>query len=459
VDKTFTLGGCFEIGKVNVMDQPDSIFWFRRDLRITDNAGFFHALKENQRVLCVFVFDTNILGDLKADDRRMPFIRQETVRLRGELQELGSDLLVGYGRPLAVIKEWHAEFGLRSVYANRDYEPYAKQRDKSVMEWAEKEGVRWSDYKDQVIFDRREVVKEDGGKYTVFTPYKRKWLSVLQSKGEGRASEFLRPYEAGPLLNRLWRGAVKKRVPELKSMGFESAEVDYPSKEVKRAVILNYDKHRDYPAKEGTSRLGIHFRFGTVSIREKVAQAIGLNQTFLSELIWREFYAMILDEYPQVVDRAFKPEYDKIAWRNDETEFSKWCRGKTGYPLVDAGMRELNDTGYMHNRVRMVAASFLVKHLLIDWRRGEAYFAEKLLDYELASNNGGWQWAAGCGTDAAPYFRIFNPTTQLEKFDKDRRYVNHWIPELGTNGYPEAMVDHKIARERCLKVFKEALNS
>lgn len=457
--KTFTLGGCFEIDKVNEMTQPDSIFWFRRDLRIADNAGLFHGLKKNQKVLCVFVFDNDILDDLKSDDRRMPFIRQEIVRLKGELQSLGSDLLVGYGRPLALFKEWHAEFGFGSIYANRDYEPYAKERDKLVMDWAEKEDVRWFDYKDQVIFDRREVVKEDGGKYTVFTPYKRKWLSVLQSKGQGSASDYLQAFEVEPLLNRLWKGTLDSPVPDLKSMGFENADFHYPPKEVKRSVILNYDKQRDYPAIDGTSRLGMHFRFGTVSIRDKVAKALDLNHTFLSELIWREFYAMILDEYPRVVDQAFRPEYDRIVWRNDKTEFSKWCRGLTGYPLVDAGMRELNETGYMHNRVRMVTASFLVKHLLIDWRWGEAYFAEKLLDYELASNNGGWQWAAGCGTDAAPYFRIFNPTIQLEKFDKERRYVKQWVPEFGTDGYPEAMVDHKMARERCLNVFKTALNS
>jgi deoxyribodipyrimidine photo-lyase len=336
------------------------------------------------------------------------------------------------------------------VYTNRDYEPYAKKRDAEVADYLQQQGIDFYDFKDQVIFETDEITTDKGDFYKVFTPYSKRWLQKFEKtqitpvKLDGRKQAF---FQTKPL-----------PLPSLRAIGFEASRIKLPSPEVDDTRIRNYDQTRNFPAKAGTSRLGIHLRFGTISIRKLALEAASLNETFLNELIWREFYMMILYHNPQVVDKAFKPAYDRIPWRNDEKEFSCWCEGKTGYPLVDAGMRELNTTGYMHNRVRMVTASFLTKHLLVDWRWGEAYFAKKLLDYELSSNNGGWQWAAGTGTDAQPYFRIFNPASQLEKFDKDLRYVKTWVPEYGTDRYPEPIVDHKMARERALAVFKEALD-
>jgi len=444
-----------------------NIFWFRRDLRLHDNAGLYHALKAGHPVLPIFIFDTNILDELEdRKDARVEFLQKTLMELCGELKSLGSGILIRHGVPLDVWGELLSEFEIKAVYTNRDYEPYATSRDEAVQQLLQSRDIPLHTYKDQVIFEKGEVVKDDGLPYTVFTPYSRKWRMTLQSRMDQLTTEsgettvgsfYLKPYPNKDYFSNFFQ-MPPCPVPSLQDLGFEPSGIEIPSKAVSRSLIKNYDKTRNFPGISGTSRLGIHFRFGTISIREKARRAAELNETYLNELIWRDFYSMILWHFPQVVTRAFKPAYDQIEWRYDEADFQQWCAGKTGYPLVDAGMRELNATGFMHNRVRMVVASFFTKHLLLDWRWGEAYFAKKLLDFDLASNNGGWQWAAGCGTDAAPYFRVFNPVAQQEKFDQALNYIKLWVPEYGTPDYPEPMVEHKMARERCLKVYKEGLD-
>jgi deoxyribodipyrimidine photo-lyase len=430
------------------MKEQISIFWFRRDLRWEDNAGLYHALRGGLPVLPIFIFDKNILDDLEdRDDARVTYIHD---RIR-TLGEQGSGIWVEYGEPEEVWKNLLNRFEIGAVYANRDYEPYAKDRDAAVGALLQAKGIPFHTYKDQVIFQYDEVLKDDGTPYTVFTPYSRKWKARLKEEG-------IPHFQAENLLDNLWKKAPRQPVISLEEMGFSRSSLDIPPLTVPQGLIRNYDKTRDFPAIQGTSRLGVHFRFGAVSIREKARKARELNETFLNELIWRDFYAMILAHFPHVVAGPFKKAYEAIEWRNNPAEFEAWREGRTGYPIVDAGMRELNATGYMHNRVRMITASFLTKHLLIDWRWGEAYFARKLLDFDLASNNGGWQWAAGCGTDAAPYFRVFNPQAQQEKFDPELKYVKKWVPEYGTSRYPQPIVDHKMARERCLATYKEALS-
>lgn len=442
-----------------------SVFWHRRDLRLVDNAGLYHALRSGRPVLPIFIFDINILKELPRKDARVEFIRRELSKIHRKLKEEGSSILVKHGAPEEVLRKLIEEYNVKAVYTNRDYEPYAKERDKAIAGLLREKGIEFHAYKDQVIFDRDEVLKADGDPYTVYTPYSRKWKEKLKSEmvdwtdengDEQSISYYLKPYPTEDYFDRFYSTSPFE-IPSLEDMGFAPAGIEFPPQTVPRKRIKQYDKTRNFPAVEGTSRLSVHFRFGTISIREKARRARELNTKFLNELIWRDFYAMILDHFPHVATRSFRPEYDHIPWRNNEEEFTRWCEGKTGYPIVDAGMRELNATGYMHNRVRMVTASFLTKHLLIDWRWGEAYFAEKLLDYDLASNNGGWQWAAGSGTDAAPYFRIFNPYSQQQKFDKNFEYIKKWIPEYGSEAYPEPVVEHKAARERCLEVYKKAL--
>ncbi|MEN0047546.1 MAG: deoxyribodipyrimidine photo-lyase [Bacteroidota bacterium] len=440
-----------------------SIFWFRRDLRLHDNAAFYHALKGDHPVLPLFIFDRNILDELPEEDARVEFIHGVMHELREELKEHGGALEVQYDTPEAAWKFLLEKYDIGAVYTNHDYEPYAKNRDEKIKKLLTEQNIELHTFKDHVIFERDEVVKGDGDPYVVFTPYSRVWKSKLDSRidkdenGE-EISYYFKAYPNKKYFPNLHQSDPKD-IPTLEHMGFENTKIEIPDRSVTQGLIRTYDETRNFPAIEGTSRLGIHFRFGTISIREKARKARKLNETFLNELIWRDFYSMIMNHFPKVVDNAFRAKYDTIHWRNDKEDFQKWCEGKTGYPIVDAGMRELNNTGYMHNRVRMITASFLTKHLLIDWRWGEAYFAEKLLDYDLASNNGGWQWAAGSGTDAAPYFRIFNPTSQQKKFDKDLKYIKEWIPEYGTADYPEAMVDHKEARQRCLDTYKTALDN
>lgn len=441
--------------------RPIAIFWHRRDLRLHDNAGLYHALKGDLPVLPLFIFDAKILDDLSdKKDARVEFIHQHITQLHSHLEALGSTIRVEHGSPAEVWKRLLDEQPVGAVYTNHDYEPYALQRDEEVRRLLAERHIPLHTYKDHVIFERQEVVKDDGLPYTVFTPYSRKWRARLLSRtgqpGDAAASFYLKSYPNEQYFHR-FASLPPAPLPSLASLGFERAGLPFPSAEVARSIIRNYDKTRDVPGIAGTSRLGVHFRFGTISIREKARHALSLNDTYLNELIWRDFYAMILSNFPHVADRAFRPEYEHIEWRQDETGLQRWRDGLTGYPLVDAGMRELAATGYMHNRVRMVTASFLTKHLLIDWRLGEAWFAQKLLDFDLASNSGGWQWAAGCGTDAAPYFRVFNPTAQQEKFDPDLVYIRRWIPEYGTSRYPQPIVEHKMARERCLQVYKAGL--
>ena len=435
-----------------------SVFWFRRDLRLFDNAGLYHALSSENPVVPIFIFDRNILDELPENDARVEYLHQELKEIKKALQDIGSDLTVYYGYPEKVWSDIFKEFNVAAIFTNRDYEPYAMERDQAVRKIAEENGASLSDFKDHVIFEKGEVLKADGGAYTVFSPYSRRWMERLESRIEDGLSYYLKPYPCEDYYSNFHQYKAKDFL-ELDKMGFAKSDIEIPAKEVPREIIKKYSDQRNFPGIRGTSRLGIHFRFGTLSIREKALKAQSLSKTYLNELIWRDFYSQILGHYPHVVDSPFRPQYDRIPWRDDEREFEAWCEGLTGYPIVDAGMRELNQSGFMHNRVRMITASFLTKHLLIDWRKGEAYFAEKLLDYELASNNGGWQWAAGSGTDAAPYFRIFNPTSQQEKFDKDFKYIKKWVPEFGTSKYPDPIVDHKFARERCLETYKSALNN
>jgi len=429
-----------------VIGSSSTIFWFRRDLRLQDNAGLFHALKENENVVPIFIFDTNILDKLEdTADRRVEFIHHSLIVIQQQLEDLGSSMIVFHGDPIAIFKSLKP----KAIYTNHDYEPYARQRDQEVITILAQKGVEFKTFKDQVIFEKAEVTKDDGKPYTIFTPYSRKWKSLLTPahlKSYPTESHFgsFKKIKAVPL-------------PSLEDIGFESTGLPFPERVIKQSIVEKYDQQRNFPAIEGTTRLSVHLRFGTVSIRKLAQVAQKKNEIWLNELIWRDFYHMILWHFPQVETKSFKPAYDKIEWRNNDKEFAAWCDGKTGYPIVDAGMRELNNTGFMHNRVRMIVASFLTKHLLIDWRWGEAYFAKKLLDFDLAANNGGWQWAAGSGCDAAPYFRVFNPDLQTEKFDPKSEYIKKCVPEFGTEKYPKPIVDHKLARERVLKVYKEAL--
>ena len=435
------------------MSDKVSIFWFRRDLRLDDNVGFLEALKGDCPVLPIFIFDKIILDKLPKDDARLTFIHETLQKMRSTLQdECKSSIAFYYGTPDVIFKKLLKEFEIQIVYTNHDYEPYAKERDEKIQKLLKDKDIAFKTFKDQVIFEKEEVVKGDGDPYVVYTPYKNKWKEHFD------ADAHLKIHYTSQHINNLIENT---RLPNLSlsDMGFETSSVKVPEYTVTPTLIDNYEKTRNFPAKEnGTSRLGPHLRFGTVSVRKMMKKAIAeKNEVFWSELIWREFFMQILWHYPRTVNEAFKKKYDRIEWRNDEGEFEKWKKGETGFKLVDAGIRELNESGYMHNRVRMLVAGFLCKHLLIDWRWGEAYFAEKLLDYEMSSNVGNWQWAAGSGVDAAPYFRIFNPMTQVDKFDKDKKYVSQWVPEHDSENYPVKMVDHKEARERCLKVYKEAV--
>ncbi len=431
--------------------QKVNLFWFRRDLRLTDNAGLFHALKGNNPVLPIFIFDKNILDKL-ADkaDRRVAFIHAAIEELQASLVKMNSTLEVFYSTPAETFKIVFEKYTIEKVFTNHDYEPYAVERDATIAKFLQSKGAALYSYKDQVILEKDEVTKDDGKPYTVFTPYSRKWKAVLQDYNT-------KLYPAEKYFNNFYKQP-PQQIPSLNEMGFINNDKPYPSKELNEQLLIKYQQQRNFPAIAGTSKLGVHLRFGTVSIRQIAKQCMGLSETFLNELIWRDFYQMILWHFPEVgKGRAFKPQYDNIEWRRDEGEFESWCTGQTGYPIVDAGMRELNATGFMHNRLRMITASFLCKHLLLDWRLGEAYFAEKLLDFDLAANNGGWQWAAGSGCDAAPYFRIFNPYLQTKKFDPELNYINKWVPELNELNYPKPIVEHEFARRRCLEVYKKGL--
>jgi deoxyribodipyrimidine photo-lyase len=433
------------------MSSPINIFWFRRDLRLSDNAGLYHALRDPNPVVPIFIFDRNILDKLEEkSDRRLEFIYNAIQDMQDKLRKLGSSLDVYYDFPENVFKQLLKKYRIEKVYSNHDYEPYARERDDLIKKKLQESGISFHSFKDQVIFEKDEVVKDDKTPYTIFTPYSRRWKSIVNEF-------YLKPYPG----NKYFRNFYKQRlleIPSLESMGFKPPLEKFASKKTNDTLLKKYEQNRDFPAIEGTSRLGVHLRFGTISIRELASEASKLSDTFLNELIWRDFYHMILWHFPNVgKGNSFKPEYDHIKWRNNESEFEKWCQGMTGYPIVDAGMRQLNATGFMHNRLRMITASFLVKHLLIDWRWGEAYFAEKLLDFDLAANNGGWQWSASCGCDAAPYFRIFNPYLQTKRFDPYLKYIRQWVPELEEFNYPEPVVEHEFARKRALEAYSKAL--
>ena len=431
--------------------QTINIFWFRRDLRLVDNAGLYHALKSGNPVLPIFIFDKNILNKLEdKKDRRVEFIHTALLKMQDQLVQMNTSLQVFYATPEEAFQQLSFEYTIEKVFANHDYEPYARERDANISTLLEERGVSMHTYKDQVIFEKGEVMKEDGKPYTVFTPYSKKWKAMF-------SPDDLKPYSTSKYFNNFLQ-SVPKEIPSLEQMGFIKSGVPFPSAELNEAIVSRYKEQRDFPGITGTSKIGLHLRFGTLSIRDIAKRGAALNETYLNELIWRDFYHMILWHFPQVgKGKAFKPAYDTIEWRRDTGEFTRWCNGQTGYPIVDAGMRELNATGFMHNRVRMIVASFLTKHLLLDWRLGEAYFALKLLDFDLAANNGGWQWAAGSGCDAAPYFRIFNPYIQTKKFDPEFIYIKKWVPELQELNYPQPIVVHEEARKRCLEVYSKAL--
>ncbi|MBL7944734.1 MAG: deoxyribodipyrimidine photo-lyase [Flavobacteriales bacterium] len=426
-----------------------AIHWFRRDLRLQDNHGLYRALKEHGDVLPVFIFDTNILDKLSTTkDRRVDFIHRALQGMQQELMKVGSTLRVEHGAPVEVWKRLLEEFEITGVTVNHDHEPYAQQRDAEVGQLLAERGIPFRTFKDISIFERGEILKDDGKPYTVFTPYSRKWLAHFEP-----SMETAFPSEAH--LSKLWKTSAKP-LPSLAEIGFEPTDLVVPPLELKDGLLAGYKETRNLPAVNGTSKMSTHLRFGTVSVRELVRRSRVKSPTYLNELVWREFFMQILWHFPHP-ERAFKPAYDNIPWRADEAGFQAWCEGRTGYPLVDAGMRELNATGLMHNRVRMVVASFLTKHLLVDWRWGEAYFAKQLLDFELSSNNGGWQWASGSGCDAAPYFRVFNPTLQMERFDPQLNYVKFWVPEYGNANYAKPLVVHEVARKRAIETYKLGL--
>ncbi len=431
-----------------------TIVWLRRDLRLEDNTALRNALAEEKNVQLLFIFDPAILDRLEKDDARVSFIFEQLRAIDEKVQEKGSSVLIRFGAPEDVFSELQQEIGLNSIYINHDYEPYAIKRDRQIAEWAAQHEIQFKSSKDQVVFEKNDVLKDDGKPYVVFTPYKRKWIQHFESLPKYNQNKECN-WSNLRLLN-----TAEHKISSLKDIGFEPTKIALQEFDLSSALIENYEATRNFPAQNGTSRIGVHLRFGTISIRKLVQKAYAANNhTFLSELIWREFFMQILWHFPHTINQSFKPKYDRIQWNNNSEDFERWKSGTTGYPLVDAGMRELNTSGYMHNRVRMLCASFLCKHLLIDWRWGEAYFASKLLDFELASNVGNWQWAAGSGVDAAPYFRIFNPESQIKKFDQRLAYISKWVPDFQELTYPQPMVEHKWARERCLKVYKESLES
>lgn len=429
-----------------------TLFWFRRDLRLDDNHGLYKALEASSNVVPIFIFDKNILDKLPRNDARVHFIHQQITQINQQLKEYNSAILTFFSTPSEVFKKLSDEMEIEAVYCNRDYEPYGINRDLEISNFLNAKNISFHSFKDHVIFEENEIVKADGSPYKVYTPYSKKWLSTL-------TKESYTEYPSSEKLNNCFSNE-QTQILTIDEIGFTESDIKIPTYNIKQDLIDEYEAKRNFPGIDATSKLGIHLRFGSISTRKAVIEAKKSdNITFLKELIWREFFMQILWHYPHTVQKSFKPKYEAIEWRNNEDDFKRWCDGKTGYPLVDAGMRELNKTGFMHNRVRMLVGSFLCKHLLIDWRWGEAYFAEKLLDFELASNVGNWQWVAGCGVDAAPYFRIFNPTTQIQKFDKQLTYIKKWVPEFQELTYEREMVDHKFARERCLDTYKKALTT
>jgi deoxyribodipyrimidine photo-lyase len=439
-----------EINDLLNQPTPVALFWLRRDLRLTDNHGLYQALKHQERVLCLFIFDTAILETLpNSADRRVNFIYQQIKYIKQLLEAQGSSLLVCYGKPTEIYSALMAKYPIQAVYANHDYEPYARQRDQDIQDILATKQIPFYTFKDHVIFEKDEILKEDSTPYSVFTAYMKKWKELFNP-------ELVQSFDTAAYYHHFLSLTTLPLI-SLADIGFQNQPYTFPLPKINLSLIKQYDKTRDIPSLLGTSRLGIHLRFGTLSIREATRIAQEHNATWLNELIWRNFYITILWHFPHVVHRPFKPAYDKIAWSNNEAHFQAWCKGETGYAIVDAGMQELNQTGYMHNRLRMITASFLVKNLLIDWRLGEAYFAQNLLDYELASNNGNWQWVAGSGCDAAPYFRIFNPILQTKKFDPALTYIKRWNPQFQSLNYPKPIIAYQSSREKTLQTYQDAL--
>ena len=443
-------------GKERLGHSEVTLFWFRRDLRLYDNAGLYHALKENNNVLPIFIFDQDILKFLNPKDLRVQFIHQTVSELKKQLQQLGTDLLVYHGKPHQVWQQLIDQYPISCVYTNHDYEPKARSRDEKVAQILSQKKIKFKTYKDQTLFEKDEIKTDAGNPYTVYTPYKKKCLAYLNDFYLKSYPNDL--YQMNYLKNPHLMFKEINHIPTLESMGFQTSAFVFPETSVSRKMLSNYAQDRDYPyLDKATSRLGLHLRFGTVSVRELAREGQKYSDVWLSELIWRDFFMQILWHYPHVENSSFRPQYEKIKWRNSEEDFNRWKNGETGFPIVDAGMRELNATGHMHNRVRMIVASFLSKHLLQHWLRGERYFADKLLDYDLSANNGNWQWAAGTGCDAAPYFRVFNPDAQTEKFDPQFKYIKKWVPEFGTRQQIKPMIDHKFARDRALTEYKKGL--
>ncbi|UCV28216.1 cryptochrome/photolyase family protein [Ferribacterium limneticum] len=460
------------------MNKEKALVWFRRDLRDHDHAALSAALAEAQQVYCAFVFDSNILDALPTrHDRRVHFIRESLIELDMALRAKGGGLIVRHGRAVDEIPALASQLGVSAIFTNRDYEPSAKRRDALVAEQLQADGIAFHGFKDQAIFDGDEVLTQAGKAFSVFTPYKNAWLKRLTAAD----------CATWPCTGQL-AGQELAGVPRLDEIGFTPTDLVQlgiqPGMSGAEALwddfaggrIVRYGSLRDFPAVKGVSYLSVHLRFGTISIRQLVRKALEQKaDTWLSELIWRDFYFMILDHFPHVVGHAFKPEYDAIQWANRPEAFAAWCEGRTGYPLVDAAMRQLNHSGWMHNRLRMVVASFLTKDLGLDWRLGEQYFAEQLNDFDLSANNGGWQWASSSGCDAQPYFRIFNPITQSEKFDAEGKFIRRYVPELAKvpdkyihapwkmgrieqealgvvigRDYPAPIIDHATARDETL---------
>jgi deoxyribodipyrimidine photo-lyase len=425
-----------------------NFFWFRRDLRLHDNAGLYHALKSGA-TQCVFIFDTNILDKLEdKEDRRLVFIHKALEKINNDLTKYGASLLIKYGGPLKVWNNLSEEFSISSVFCNHDYEPYARERDVAIRKFLTAKKIQFNTYKDQVVFEKNEIVKDDGSAYAVFTPYMKKWRSAF-------TTQMSKSFPTEKYFSNF--NKAKFSFPSLKEIGFKEMKIDFSPVKFSQELISNYEETRNFPAVAGTSRISVHLRFGTISIREVIRFTWSLSEKFVNELIWREFYMMILWHFPEVTETAYKPSMRQLPWRHNEDDFNRWCEGQTGYPIVDAGMRELNATGFMHNRLRMITSMFLTKYLLIDWQWGEAYFAKKLLDFELSSNNGGWHWSAGTGVDAAPYFRIFSMEEQTRKFDPDFKFIKKWVPEYLDAEYPKPMVDYQFARKRCLEFFKDGI--
>jgi deoxyribodipyrimidine photo-lyase len=421
-----------------------NIFWFRRDLRLEDNTALIKALAEGIPVLPIFIFDTSIIDELAPDDARVSFIYDTLSEIDSQLRKFESSVLVLKGDPVLLWKNLTESYSINAVFINKDYEPYSVSRDLKVESILTKKSIPLFRFKDQVIFEEKEILKSDNSPYTLFTPYKNSWVKKLTGMTEILAGLSL------PVRPEFFKKIFP--FPGLETLGFKKSAKQVRTYDLN--VIREYHKYRDFPSRDETTYLGPHLRFGTVSIRKIVRKGLEENAVFLSELVWREFFMQILFNFPHVVTGNFRAKYDNVPWRNSESDFEKWSTGQTGYPIVDAGMRQLNETGYIHNRVRMIAAGFLCKHLLIDWRWGEAYFASRLLDYELSSNNGNWQWAAGTGCDAAQYFRVFNPVTQQQKFDHGMVYIRNWVKEIDTKEYPAPMVDHDFARKRVIEAYK-----